>query len=312
MAEFISDIQHVASAENVVADALSRPAFFSSSRPLADSPRLFAGACPAPTAIDLQGVASRQAMCKSVQSTAASPSLQVEALLHEGVQLLCDTSTGTVRPLIPVEDRQTVFESIHGVAHPGTQATRRLVSARVVWRGMASDLAAWCRACQQCQRAKVTKQPAAPVLPIPIPQRRFSHVHVDLVGPLPTSADGFQYILTIVDRTIRWLEAILLKDMSATTCAAVFLFNWVSRFGVPVTVTSDRGSQFTSDTWHQLCKRLGVQHITTTSYDPQANGMVEQTHRQLKDALCAREAGADWPDHLAWVLLDYQDYLQPS
>ena len=63
-----------------------------------------------------------------------------------------------------------MFEVIHNVAHPGTRATRRLVSARVVWRGMASDLAAWCRACQQCQRAKVTKQPAAPVQPIPIPQ----------------------------------------------------------------------------------------------------------------------------------------------
>ena len=66
---------------------------------------------------------------------------------------------------------------------------------------------------------------------------------------------------------------------------------------------SDRGMQLTSDTWQQLCKRLGIEHVTTTSYHPQANGMVERAHRQLKDALRAREAGADWPDHLAWVLL---------
>ena len=61
---------------------------------------------------------------------------------REGVQLLCDISTGHVQPLIPAEDQQAVFAAIHNVAHPGTGATRRLVSARVVWRGMASDLAA--------------------------------------------------------------------------------------------------------------------------------------------------------------------------
>ena len=116
---------------------------------------------------------------------------------------------------------------------------------------MASDLAAWCRSCQQCQRAKVTKQPAAAIQPIPIPQRRFSHVHMDLVGPLPVSGDGFLYIFTIIDRTTRWLEAVPLKEMSAATCSQVFFSHWVSRFGVPATVMSDRGTQ--------LCKHLGIE-----------------------------------------------------
>ncbi len=41
----------------------------------------------------------------------------------------------------------------------------------------------------------------------------------------------------------------------------------------------------------------------TTAYHPQANGLVERSHRQLKDALRAREADVDWPAHLPWVLL---------
>ena len=307
IAEFTTDIQHVAGADNVVADALSRPASpatsSSSSRPLADPCGLIAGACPAPQVIDWHGVAERQATCESVRATAASPSLHVQTLLHEGALLLCDTSTGHVRPILPVVDRETVFQVLHGVAHPGTRATRKLVSARVVWRGMASDLAAWCRSCQQCQRAKVTQQHAAPVQPIPIPQRRFSHVHVDLVGPLPASADGFQYLFTIIDRTTRWLEAVPLKEMSATACQTAFLFNWVARFGVPATLTSDRGTQFVGATWQKMCGQLGIQHVCTTAYHPQANGMVERAHRQIKDALRAREAGADWPDHLPYVLL---------
>jgi hypothetical protein len=79
------------------------------------------------------------------------------------------------------------------------RATRRLISARFVWRGMAKDINAWCRDCQTCQRGKVTKQPAAPLQKFPVPSKRFSHVHVDLVGPLPSSEDGHVYIFTIIN-----------------------------------------------------------------------------------------------------------------
>ena len=78
---------------------------------------------------------------------------------------------------------------------------------------------------------------------------------------------------------------------------------WVARFGVPAKVTTDRGTQFTSGTWRSWCSQQGVQHITTTAFHPQANGMVERIHRQLKAALCARGADTDWKSHLPWVLL---------
>jgi hypothetical protein len=50
------------------------------------------------------------------------------------------------------------------------------------------------------QPGEVTKQPAADIAQIPVPNHRFSHVHVDLVGPLPTSVEGFRYLFTLVDR----------------------------------------------------------------------------------------------------------------
>jgi hypothetical protein len=168
---------------------------------------------------------------------------------------------------------------------------------------MAADVAAWTRDCQQCQRGKVTAQPAAAVEPIPAPARRFSHIHVDLVGPLPTATDGYSYLFTAVDRSTRWLEAIPLRDMSAASCADALIGGWVSRFGVPSLITSDRGTQFTSAVWEALCNKLGVTHTTTTAYHPQSNGLVERAHRQLKEALRSRLAGAAWPGHLPWALL---------
>jgi transposase InsO family protein len=65
---------------------------------------------------------------------------------------------------------------------------------------------------------------------------------------------------------------------------------------------TDRGRQFSSAVWSTLCRRLNIQHIETTAYHPQSNGMVERTQRQLKDELCARLAGPRWPEHLPWVL----------
>ena len=183
------------------------------------------------------------------------------------------------------------------------RATRRLLAARAIWEGMKKDVNDWCRDCQLCSRAKVHRQPTAALVAIPVPQQRFSHVHIDLVGPLPTSPSGFRYVFTMVDRTTRWLEAVPLPSIEATTCADAFIASWVARFGVPAQLTSDQGTQFTSSVWARVCQLLGVAHIKTTAYHPQSNGMVERTHRQLKDALRARLATHDWPLHLPWVLL---------
>ena len=66
---------------------------------------------------------------------------------------------------------------------------------------MSTDITRWSRDCQFCQRAKVTRQLRAAVQQMPIPARRFSHIHLDLVGPLPRSKEGFNHLLTVVDRS---------------------------------------------------------------------------------------------------------------
>ena len=135
------------------------------------------------------------------------------------------------------------------------------------------------------------------------PQPAITHIHVDLVGPLTASAEGFTHKLTIIDRTTRWMEVLPLASTTATACADALVAGWISRFGVPAVITMDRGVQFTSAVWQVLCKRLGIEHSPTTAYHPQANGLVERFHRQLKDSMRARLAARDWPAHLPWVLL---------
>jgi hypothetical protein len=94
-----------------------------------------------------------------------------------------------------------------------------------------------------------------------------------------------------------------LTATGATDCAAAMVREWVARFGVQDAVTSDRGIQSMSTLWAAVCELLGIEHHPTSAYHPQANGMVERFHRQLKNSLRARLCGANWMDHLPWVLL---------
>ena len=253
--------------------------------------------------MNFAALAKDQSTCQEVVKLREESSLHLQDVEVQGHVLTCDVSTGVLRPLVPVQQRKAVFESIHGLAHPGIRASKRMISSRFVWKGMATDMATWCRDCVGCGVGKVTEQEKTEVQQIPLPARRFQHVHVDLVGPLPPSEHGHTYVLTCIDRSTRWPEVIPLRDIRAETCADAFVSGWVARFGVPHNITTDRGTQFTSSTWACMCKKLGIQHLMTTAYHPQSNGMVERFHRQLKQSLRARASGATWLSHLPWVLL---------
>lgn len=73
-------------------------------------------------------------------------------------------------------------------------------------------------------------------------------MNVDFVGPLPSSL-GFSFILTIVDRTISWPEAVPLTGTTTTEMAWAFISTWVAWFGTPSDISSDKDSQFTYELW---------------------------------------------------------------
>ena len=295
ISEFATDIAHVPGIENVVADTLTRQ--FDD-----EEPSIFVHAVAHSLSdVRLSELVEDQPPLEQEPQS----SLVLENVTFPGVDrpVVCDTSLGIPRVLVPATRRQAIFDAIHGLAHPSGKSTLAMVAKSYVWPNMRRDVLSWAKQYQICQANKISRHTKPPVLPIPIPASRFDHVHVDIVGPFPPDR-GFKYLLTFVDRTTRWPEVVPIADTTSETVVQAFLDTWVSRYGVPATVTTDRGAQFTSEAWRTALSRLGIGVSATTSYHPQANGMVERFHRSLKNSLrCSVRASKSWSRSLPWVLL---------
>ena len=213
-----------------------------------------------------------------------------------------DSSTGQFWPLVPSAFRRQVFDLLHNLSHPVIKGSQRLISDRFVWPCMKVETREWCKTCIHCQTSKIQRHVSAPLQHFQSPNRRFMHVHVDIVGPLPTD-EGFSYLLTIIDRFTRWPEAVSLPDTQAKTCASAFLLNWVARFGAPTIITSDRGSQFTSCLWSKTARFLGAKIQHTTAYHPASNRMNERLNKSLKVVLKTQDNPQNWYHNLSSVFL---------
>ena len=230
-------------------------------------------------------------------------------LAEHGINILCDVSTGRLRPVIPVSLRASIFKHFHSLAHSSIRGSISLLTEKVVLIGIRKHVAQWTRECLQCNRFKIQRHNRAPLEEVtPPPSERFTHVYVDVTGPLSLSK-GYSYFLVIIDRYSRFMQAVPLQGISAKECFSAFVQSWVSLFDSPSHIYCDDGAQFTSTLWRKLALFLGAQLSLhhSTAYHPQAQGLVEQVNRTLKTAFKCAESPTDWYDKLPWGLLSLRN-----
>ena len=288
LSEYISDIHFIKGSDNIVADCLSRPCN-----------NVTLDLC------DLPAIAEGQT--DDAEMSKYTDKLK-EYKINSDIKLFCNVDLPNPRPYVPLNLRKSVFDCFHNLAHSGVKASKKLIKNRYFWPSMDRDIAMWCRECMNCQEAKVNRHTKSPAQSFSLPSPRFQTVHIDIVGPLPTvkslnSPDNspYKYILTMIDRATRWIEATPLIEITASSVARAFVESWLSRFGVPLHLITDRGSQFESELFTELSAITGFHRLRTTSYHPQTNGLVERMHRTLKAAIVARKE--NWLSALPIVLL---------
>lgn len=166
------------------------------------------------------------------------------------------------------------------------------------------------RACIACQKSKTFRHDKRPLQHFNLPKERFEHLHLNVVGPLPPTRGSIRHLLTIIDRYSRFPAAIPLKSPKAAPMIHLLCDRWMSVFGLPKRITTDNGGIFASQKLTNFLNAHGIEWKPTTSYHPQANGMVERLHRRLKESLTA--SGRQWLDQLPWTLLSIRNAKGPD
>ena len=220
------------------------------------------------------------------------------------------------RLVIPKRFRQELIHLHHSslfAGHLGAEKTYLRLYKKYFWVNMYKDTYEYCRSCDLCQRAKLTKRQ------LPIIKHKtycgtpFTDCYTDYIGPLPISS-GMSYIIVFICPFTKWVEAKAVCDADAETAALAFVELVVARHGVPQRVISDQGTHFTANLFQQMMKVLSTRNVFTTPYHAQSNGQCERMNGTLVQLLriYCQNNKEKWAEYLPYALFAYRSSIHES
>jgi hypothetical protein len=187
--------------------------------------------------------------------------------------------TGTFRQFIaPAKLHEEILDQMHNSVlsgHLGRKKTKEKTIQIFFWHEIREDIDVWISKCKICQQNKLpAKNPRAPLGTMRV-GATLDRLATDILGPLPLTPRGNQYILVPTDHFTKWVEIMSIPDQTAQTCAEKLLNAVISRYGCPVTIHTDQGRNFESNLFKELCELLEVKKTRTSPRNPKCNGQVE-------------------------------------
>ncbi|WVZ89505.1 LOW QUALITY PROTEIN: hypothetical protein U9M48_035898 [Paspalum notatum var. saurae] len=204
-----------------------------------------------------------------------------------------------------MELRKKILDEAHTspfTMHPGNVPRPE---TKFWWTRMKREIAKYVSECDICRRVKADHLKPAGLLRPPASRH----------GSLPRTQKGYDSIWVIIDRFTKSAHFIPVKTIChGKTYAELYIARIVSLHGVPLTITSDRGSLFVSRFWEQLQHALGTKLIRSSAYHPQTSGQVERVNQILEDMLraCAMTYSTKWDECLPLAEFAYNNSYQKS
>lgn len=185
--------------------------------------------------------------------------------------------------------------------HPGKAKTYDLLSREYYWPGMLHYVSLWVKKCQTCRRINPSREGHQGLLrPLPTPERSWQHLSMDFITHLPQS-NGHDAILVVVDRLTKMRHFVPCKGTcNAEDTANLYLHHVWKLHGLPLTIVSDRGTQFVSKFWKHLTTRLKIDSLLSTAHHPETDGQTERFNASLEQYLRA---------YVAYLQDDWESWL---
>ena len=163
-----------------------------------------------------------------------------------------------LQQIVPPSLVTEIITSLHNsltAGHLGAYKTQEKIRQRYYWPGFKTDVMHHILRCDKCQKRSGPPQKHRCSFVDWKISYPFHQIGLDFSGLLPTS-NGCRYILLIGDHFTKWYEAILLPVQTAATTSDALLERWISRFGCPYSIHTDRGTNFESHFFANLPKKL--------------------------------------------------------
>jgi hypothetical protein len=169
---------------------------------------------------------------------------------------------------------------------------------------MIDDVKRFIKTCPICQKIRHGQGAMMAALSTTIRTGLFERIAIDTVGPLPVDEDQNQYIIVMICSFSRFTELYPSKDASALSAAKAVL-DLIGRYGCPLEIQSDQGTQYANELMSDLSAFLKINQRFTLPYRPQANGMVERVNqevmRHLRAIVYERRVKRNWSLYLPLV-----------
>eukprot|EP00079_Xenopus_tropicalis_P016020 XP_004914327.1 PREDICTED: uncharacterized protein K02A2.6-like [Xenopus tropicalis] len=217
----------------------------------------------------------------------------------EELSLLQDCLMWGQRVIVPPNLRPQVLEDLH-TGHPGVVKMKALARSYIWWPNIDSQIEEKSKTCMSCQQNQ--KSPAlSPLHPWAWPESPWQRIHIDYAGPF----EGRMF-LVVVDAHSKWPEVLVMD--STTSCKTIEVLRGLfSRYGIPETLVSDNGPQFTSEEFECFLKSNGVKHVRSAPFHPATNGLAERFVQTFKHSLKASKEPKPLQQRLDAFLLQYRN-----
>ena len=220
----------------------------------------------------------------------------IKALLEKGLN---EVTTETVedatlvmfkgRIVVPKTLQKRIVAWYHEyLIHPGETRMIETMSKLYFWPKMAEAIKGHVKRCKQCQLRKKGRKAYGKLPPKEAEESvPWQRVNVDMMGPLTVkTAKGKKtlLVLTMIDPATGWFEVKDIPEQSSDACSKAFDDTWLCRYPRPQYIGYDNGKEY-KRFFREMIANYGIKGKTTTTYNPQSNGIIERVHQTLANSL---------------------------